>query len=73
MSIYDVTSSLTLYSLAVSMPLTNVINPSSKAMERFKWIKCCVRLKTRFLHKCIYTHAWITCIKYTYNIKWTLP
>ena len=45
---YDIT--LTLYSLAVSIPLTNVISPSSNAMERFKWTKCCVRLNIGFLH-----------------------
>ena len=57
------TSSLTLYSLAASMPLTNVISPNSNAMERFKWIKCCVRLKTRFL---LYTYI---CMDHLYKVK----
>ena len=57
------TSSLTLYSLAASMPLTNVISPSSNAMERFKWIKCCVRLKTHFL---LYTYV---CMDHLYKVK----
>jgi len=40
---------LTLYAVAVSMPLTKVTSPSSNAMERFRWRKCCVWLKIRFL------------------------
>ena len=40
-SIYNITSSLTLYSVAVSMPLTKVASPSSNAIQRFKWRKCC--------------------------------
>ena len=54
------TLSLTLYSVAVSMPLTKVISPSSNAIERFKWTKCCVWLKISFLYtyECLTKILW---------------
>ena len=48
------TESLTLLFVAVSTPLTNVINASRRATERFRCTKCCFPLNALFLNTNVY-------------------
>ena len=66
---YLMTGSLTLYSVAVSMPLMKVTSPSSNAIQRFKCRKCCGWSKACFLYTCNYSKFEVEKTKYLSTIS----
>ena len=63
---------LTSLSLALSVPLTNTIKPSSRAIERFKWMMLCPVLNAAFLFRINAirkTNSLHITYVYTYTVK----